>query len=497
MRVARTGATAIDLSYTHDVLGRVDTITDAAVAGQNRGFGYDGLGRLTSATGPWGTGSFTYDALNNLTRKTLGTRVVEMNYNSANRLYRHRDTAAGNVWQDYSYDSRGNVTDNGPITFTYDRSERPVSISGAATGSFAYDAHGRRVKQTIGGETIYSVYSRGGTLLYRHNVTTGEATDYIRMGGRTIARVTGTAVEWPHQDHLGSPVTATNLNGNPQWREYYTPFGERLNNAAANADDESFTGHIADADTGLVYMQARYYDPAIGRFLSSDPVGFASGGPAYFNRYAYVANDPVNAWDPTGMACAPANGWSAFCQRAYQYQQLDRMFASQTRFFAAASMTTAMLASMEMPVGNTWFTSRSTRTFMRAVSGQLERLNFDIAYQLESGALSGSNLDAYIVRQEQNAVQGALDGLRASDPKSYESLISEVNGLLNGEGYSGLAGSVYSSDREYQGVLDGVREQLGGDIDFANQDHREAIGMALIEHVRDATSTCTTGSRIC
>jgi uncharacterized protein RhaS with RHS repeats len=47
-------------------------------------------------------------------------------------------------------------------------------------------------------------------------------------------------------------------------------------------------------------MQARYYDPVIGRFLSNDPVGFASGGTGYFNRYAYTMNDPVNATDPTG-----------------------------------------------------------------------------------------------------------------------------------------------------------------------------------------------------
>ncbi|SDM91159.1 RHS repeat-associated core domain-containing protein, partial [Maricaulis salignorans] len=60
------------------------------------------------------------------------------------------------------------------------------------------------------------------------------------------------------------------------------------------------TGHITDTDTGMVYMQARYYDPAIGRFLSGDPVGFAQGGVGYFNRYAYVGNNPVNATDPTG-----------------------------------------------------------------------------------------------------------------------------------------------------------------------------------------------------
>ncbi|WP_417477183.1 polymorphic toxin-type HINT domain-containing protein [Maricaulis sp.] len=59
---------------------------------------------------------------------------------------------------------------------------------------------------------------------------------------------------------------------------------------------------MTDTDTGMVYMQARYYDPAIGRFLLGDPVGFAQGGPGYFNRYAYVGNDPVNGVDPTGEA---------------------------------------------------------------------------------------------------------------------------------------------------------------------------------------------------
>jgi len=69
---------------------------------------------------------------------------------------------------------------------------------------------------------------------------------------------------------------------------------------SASGDDVGFTGHITGTETGLTYMQARYYDPVIGRFLSPDPVGFATGGPGYFNRYAYVMNDPVNAIDPDG-----------------------------------------------------------------------------------------------------------------------------------------------------------------------------------------------------
>jgi RHS repeat-associated protein len=66
------------------------------------------------------------------------------------------------------------------------------------------------------------------------------------------------------------------------------------------AGQDGFTGHIKDAATGLNYMQARYYDPAIGRFLSIDPVGFSVDQPFMFGRYSYVGNDPVNAWDPFG-----------------------------------------------------------------------------------------------------------------------------------------------------------------------------------------------------
>ncbi|MCP2670107.1 RHS repeat-associated core domain-containing protein [Maricaulaceae bacterium EIL42A08] len=69
---------------------------------------------------------------------------------------------------------------------------------------------------------------------------------------------------------------------------------------ADKADNPGFTGQIRDAATGLTCAQARYYDPAIGRFLSIDPVGFAEGGPGYFNRYSYTFNDPVNHVDPNG-----------------------------------------------------------------------------------------------------------------------------------------------------------------------------------------------------
>lgn len=86
------------------------------------------------------------------------------------------------------------------------------------------------------------------------------------------------------------------------WREHYSPFGEKLDNSpASKSNDVGYTGHQFDSDTGLVYMQARYYDPVIGRFYSNDPVGF-TGEVDTFNRYSYVANNPYKYVDPTGMS---------------------------------------------------------------------------------------------------------------------------------------------------------------------------------------------------
>jgi len=225
---------------------------------------------------------------------------VDIQYLTNNRINRARDTNDGFVWRNYTHDARGNVSDNDRLGFTYDRAEQPTAISGAATGTFTYDGNLKRVKQVLGGETVYSVYGLSGAVLYRDNATTGVATDYIRAGGMTIARIKGSATSYLHADHLGSPVAATTTGGSVQWREDYTPYGEERQDPAANDNDESFTGHIKDDATGLTYMQARYFDPVIGRFLSGDPVGFSPAQPQMFNRYSYTFNDPVNATDPSG-----------------------------------------------------------------------------------------------------------------------------------------------------------------------------------------------------
>ncbi len=110
-----------------------------------------------------------------------------------------------------------------------------------------------------------------------------------------VSVVCQATVTYVHTDHLGSVVAESNQSGQITRRYHYRPFGETIE---TQQDDVSYTGHKYDADLGLTYMQARYYDPVIGRFYANDPVGFTDI--STFNRYAYVGNDPINRDDPTG-----------------------------------------------------------------------------------------------------------------------------------------------------------------------------------------------------
>lgn len=107
-----------------------------------------------------------------------------------------------------------------------------------------------------------------------------------------------TVVEYIHTDALGSPVAITDGNQNIIERSEYEPYG-RLTNRPVT-DGPSYTGHVADAATGLSYMQQRYYDSDLGRFLSVDPVSAYSSPVSNFNRYWYANNNPYKFTDPDG-----------------------------------------------------------------------------------------------------------------------------------------------------------------------------------------------------
>jgi RHS repeat-associated protein len=111
-----------------------------------------------------------------------------------------------------------------------------------------------------------------------------------------------------HNDHLGTPIVVTDIEGMVVSKHRYSPFGEELAPEGSNSHTHRFTGHERDNDTGLDYMMARYYGAALGRFLSVDPESDSTLlDPQSWNQFAYVRNNPIAFVDPHGTFATPTH----------------------------------------------------------------------------------------------------------------------------------------------------------------------------------------------
>ncbi|MDC8014375.1 RHS repeat-associated core domain-containing protein [Tahibacter soli] len=324
--------------YVYDANANVASITDENGGAFTRTMTYDDLDRLkTTRNDPrWGgTQTFGYDALDNLRSMTAPGFNWAWQYTAAQRL--DRVDSGGSALIAYTYDTRGRVAtrtvaNQPPLTFATDLADRVTQI-GPNVASYRYDGHGRRTAVTKGGVKTVQVYSQAGQLLYQSAPTstsdgifkngfqqgdtnyapqTGGNKRYVYLGRHLIAE-DGTAVRtYIHTDGLGSPVLTTSTSGAATARNDYRPYGW----GPAAQSTPGYTGHVADAETGLSYMQARYYDPFAGRFLAIDPVAASD---LNFNRYWYANNNPYTNIDPDGrnpMAIAQACAASVPCAGA-------------------------------------------------------------------------------------------------------------------------------------------------------------------------------------
>jgi RHS repeat-associated protein len=157
-------------------------------------------------------------------------------------------------------------------------------------------------------------------MLYQEDNKQSKRLDYIYLGNRLVAyrerplSSDTVTVKYQHTDALGSPIAVTNTAKALIESSEYEPFGQLVNKPLF--DGPGYTGHVQDAATGLTYMQQRYYDPGIGRFLSVDPVTAYEQPGQNFNRYWYANNNPFKLTDPDGrlpLVVAPALAGAARC----------------------------------------------------------------------------------------------------------------------------------------------------------------------------------------
>jgi RHS repeat-associated protein len=314
-RSTKATAVLLDDEYLYDANGNVVDITDQADSmgtdTNTRGMSYDALDRLRVVVAPnlWGTSSYTYDALDNLRTATQGTRSFVYTYNTQNRLTTINN-AQGQAQITLGYNAAGDVTSRNAASYTFDAAHRLLSIPTVA--DYVYDGHGRRIKEITyskeGSATENGVYNHAGQKLYRKHGTT--TTRFIYLAGSQIAAVTSGSPEtvvYKHTDALGSVVADTGNTGLLR-RYHYSPYGESLNVASGTImNGLGYTGHDMDVETGLTYMQQRYYDPLIGRFLSVDPVtAYSKGDMRFFNRYVYAFNSPYTFRDLDGRETGAA-----------------------------------------------------------------------------------------------------------------------------------------------------------------------------------------------
>ena len=168
--------------------------------------------------------------------------------------------------------------------------------------SYYYDPFGRRLWKEVSGVRTYFNYSDEG-LIGEYDATGTEIKTYGYKPGSTwttdpLFMKEGDNYYFYHNDHLGTPQKMTAVNGAVVWSAKYSSFGEAAVNAASTVTNPlRFPGQYFDTETGLHYNWHRFYDPTLGRYLRSDPIGLEGG----INLYSYVKNNPVDYIDPEGL----------------------------------------------------------------------------------------------------------------------------------------------------------------------------------------------------
>jgi RHS repeat-associated protein len=286
-RISLTLPNGILVQYVYDALSRVIAIwySHGTTVLGNLVYEYDQTGNRTKVGGSWG-------------RTGIPLAVTTTNYDTNNRQLTFGDKTL-------TYDNNGNLTSildaNGTTLHTWNARNQLQAVSGpASTANFAYDGIGRREQKTVNGSLTEYLYdgvnpvqeTSGAAVLA--NTLTGLGPDTFLTRTDVVAGITSSLLT----DPFGSVLALADSSGAIQTEYTYEPFGRATITGAPNTNSFQYTGRENDG-TGLYYYRARYYDPALQRFIREDPVGLLARDT---NFYAYVGNNPLNRIDPLGLA---------------------------------------------------------------------------------------------------------------------------------------------------------------------------------------------------
>jgi RHS repeat-associated protein len=213
----------------------------------------------------------------------------------------------------YTYDNSGNITADGVNTYTWNAEGELgiVKVGGTSVGTYTYNLYRQRAKK-VAASTTYYVYGAGGLLYGEYDNSGNFIREYVYLNAAPLAQInsgTPEVLTYLHTDHLGTPRFGTNAAGSQVWAWTNDAFGTSAPTGTATVNLR-MAGQYYDSESGLFYNWNRVYNPAIGRYISSDPIGIKGG----LNTYGYVGQNPVNSVDPFGLlACVWTTDGAKYC----------------------------------------------------------------------------------------------------------------------------------------------------------------------------------------
>ncbi|WP_198411891.1 FG-GAP-like repeat-containing protein [Microvirga flavescens] len=304
----------LDLTYERDLAGRIGVIRSPSGA-ESFTFTYNPSDWLLSSTRGGERQNFVYDVAGNMVAQS-GPTPMGAAFPSPGSPHPHAPLTVNGETQ--FYDNNGNLLGGGGRNIIWDGENRPIEIRAGGIVAFVYGPDGARLKKTV--KTDSSDVGR--TTLFL-------GPDFERAPGPAATPERGQWTLYPHpdirlqpgaggesavvhRDHLSSPRRLTRaLSGAPLAATIHRAFGEKIVvSGAAALDTHGYIGEREDAELGLVYLNARVYDPKTGRFLSPDSLDPTLPGVGT-NRYAYASNNPINRLDPSGNASDDSSDYGA------------------------------------------------------------------------------------------------------------------------------------------------------------------------------------------